>query len=401
VSTYRSVLRNREFRAMLAAHIATMLAMIVADVALTVLVYQRTSSPLLAALTFAIGFVPMGIGGVLFGEVGRTRPSRDVLVACEAAVAVLVAAMTTPGLPVVAILAMLAVKGTIDPIFNGVRAASLPELLGDAGFPLGRSLLRVIAQNAQLVGFAIGGAALVVVTPVQALLASAVAHGVAAAILLLGTRRRPPAFRPAGHGPLTGVRTLIAAPGMRPVLAIAWVPGFFAVAPEALAAPYAHELGGGPITVGILLAGLPVGAVLGELIVGARLSPARRVRLVVPLAAGAFVPMLGYGFGPSLPVTLGLLVLAGLGLSYAIGVDQIAIATVPGNARRRAFTLLGAGLMVTQGLGFVAAGAAAAWAPVRVVVPVFAGLGLVAVLAVGRALNRADRLRHIGLCLAS
>ena len=57
--------------------------------------------------------------------------------------------MALPGMPVPVMLVLLAVKGTIDPIFAGVRAASLPELLGDEGFPLGRSLLRLVSQNAQ------------------------------------------------------------------------------------------------------------------------------------------------------------------------------------------------------------------------------------------------------------
>jgi hypothetical protein len=144
--TYRTVLRSAEFRAVLAAHVCAMLAMIVGDVSLTVLVYQRTASPLLAALTFAIGFVPTGLGAILFGGVGRTRPTRDVLVTCE-----LVA------------------------------------------------------------------------------------------------------------GALVG----------------------FAVAPEALATPYAAVIGGGTVTIGLLLTGLPVGAVLGELLVGSRVAPAGRVRLVV------------------------------------------------------------------------------------------------------------------------
>ncbi|MDN5861759.1 MAG: MFS transporter, partial [Pseudonocardia sp.] len=99
-ASYRTVLRNAEFRAMIAAHALTMLAIIVADVSLAVLVYLRTGSPLLSAITFAVGFVPMGIGAVLFGGVGRDRPARDVLVATELAVAALVALMAIPGTPV-------------------------------------------------------------------------------------------------------------------------------------------------------------------------------------------------------------------------------------------------------------------------------------------------------------
>ncbi|SHJ96464.1 Transmembrane secretion effector [Pseudonocardia thermophila] len=389
MSSYRGVLRNAEFRAVLGAHVLTMLAIILADVALAVLVYRRTGSPLLSAVTFAVGFVPMGIGAVLLGGIGRSRPARDVLVTTELVVAGLIALMAVPGTPVPLLLALLAVKGFIDPVFTGTRTATLPEILGTDGFPYGRSLLRMIGQNAQLVGFAAGGFALVFVTPAHALLAAAAGHALAALVLLVGTRRYAPVTV---DGPMLAVlpelRALLAIRGIRPVLAMMWLPGFFAVAPEALAVPYAHESGGGSAAAGLLLAGIPVGAVLGELLVGSLLPAARRVQLVVPLAAATFVPVLGYAAGPPVPVALGLLVLAGLGASHHIGLDQIAVAAIPEHARRRSFTLLGGGMMVSQGLGFAAAGTLAEHLPITVAVPLTAATGIVAVLAVGHVLVR-------------
>lgn len=391
MSTYRTVLRSGEFRAVLGAHVFAMLAMIIGDVSLTVLVYQRTASPLLASLTFAIGFVPMGLGAVFLSGVGRYRPSRDVLVACEAACAGLVLLMALPGTPIAVMLALLAVKGMIDPIFSGTRSATLPELLGDGGFPYGRSLLRLVSQNAQMVGFAAGGVALVFVAPAQALLAAAAGHALAALVLLVGTRRRSPAARTVDPGgPPSALRQLLAVPGMRPVLAMSWLPGFFAVAPESLANPYAQVLDGGTVAVGLLLTGLPVGSVLGELLAGSLLTAAWRARLVVPLAAAGFVPVLLFATTPSLPVAMAVLVLSGLAGSYLMGLDQLALATVPEDLRRRGFALQSAGMMVTQGLGFAAAGAMAEWLPVTVVIPLFAGSGLVVALVVGRRLGRSQ-----------
>lgn len=241
----------------------------------------------------------------------------------------------------------------------------------------------------QLVGFAAGGVALAFVTPTRALLLGAVAHALSVLILLVGTRRRPAFARAGGTaGPLAGLRALLAVPGMRPILALTWLPAFFAVAPEALAAPYAQVIGGGTVTIGLLLTGLPVGSVLSELIVGSRLSPARRVRLVLPLAAAGFGPVLLFGLTPGLPAAFGLLVLAGAG-AYLIGLDQLTLATLPPAERRRGFALVGAGMMVTQGLGFAAAGALAEWLPVAAVVPLCGSAGLATVLAAGRALVRA------------
>jgi hypothetical protein len=381
---------------MLAAHVLTMLAIILADVSLAVLVYQRTGSPLLSAVTFAVGFVPMGIGSVLFGGVGRTRPARAVLVVTELVVACLVALMAVPGAPIPVLLLLLATKGSIDPIFTGTRAATLPDILGEDGFPFGRSLLRMIGQNAQLVGFAAGGVALVFGTPAQALVAAAAGHAAAALVLLAGTRRHPPPgaeSASADAGVLHGLRTLRAVPGIRPVLAMTWLPGFFAVAPEALAVPYAHLIGGGPVVAGLLLAGPPVGSVLGEVLTGTRLSADRRARLVVPMAAAGFVPVLGFAVEPALPVAIALLVVAGSLAGYMIGLDQIAVATIPDDVRRRTFTLLGGGMMVTQGLGFAAAGALAEYLPIPVVVPLVALTGIGAVLLAGRPLTTLSAAR--------
>lgn len=208
-------------------------------------------------MTFAVGFVPMGVGAVLLGGIGRDRPSRDVLVGCEVLTTAVVAGIAVPGLPIAAQLALLGVQGLIAPVFSGTRAATLPEIVGDESYSTARSLLRLMSQNAQLTGFAVGGAALAVVDPTAALLAAAAAHAGAALLLLLGTSRRP-ATRRSGSRP--GIRGLLRVPRIGPVLVLFWAPVFFAVAPAALAVPYATALGGGPATAGLLLAAGPTGS---------------------------------------------------------------------------------------------------------------------------------------------
>ena len=103
------------------------------------------------------------------------------------------------------------------------------------------------------------------------------------------------------------------------------------------------------------------------------------------------MPVLFLAAAPPLPVAVGLLVLAGLSAGHHLGLDRIALATVPEELRRPGFTLLGAGLMVSQGLGFAAAGALAEWLPVPVVLPLLAGAGAVLTLMAGRALHAPAR----------
>ena len=82
---YGDALASAEFRALFAAFAISLTGSVVSAVALTVLVYQRTSSPLLASLTFALGFLPYLVSGALLSAVVDRIPLRRLLVACDLA----------------------------------------------------------------------------------------------------------------------------------------------------------------------------------------------------------------------------------------------------------------------------------------------------------------------------
>ena len=71
-----------------------------ARVAITLLVFQRTGSALLAAITFAASIVPTFVGGVTLSGLADRLPRRQVMIACDLARVVLVAVMAIPGMPV-------------------------------------------------------------------------------------------------------------------------------------------------------------------------------------------------------------------------------------------------------------------------------------------------------------
>lgn len=75
---------------------------------------------------------------------------------------------------------------------------------------------------------------------------------------------------------LKGARQVLADRRTRVLLFLFWVPPMFSVVPEALAAPYADDLGVGSVGLGLLMCALPVGTIVGELWAGARLRPAAR-----------------------------------------------------------------------------------------------------------------------------
>src|SRR6266542_1873307 len=191
-ATYRQVLGAGEFRVIFAANMVSILGTIVAAVALTVLVYQRTGSPALAASVMALAFLPYLLGGVLLGAAADRLPARRVLVACDLASAALVAAMLIPGIPVAGLLILLFAAGLISPVYQGVRSAVLPEVLPPGpGYVLGRALMRMVAQSAQIVGYGVGGLLLAILSPRGALALDALSFAASAALLRFGTARRP------------------------------------------------------------------------------------------------------------------------------------------------------------------------------------------------------------------
>ncbi|MFE9172726.1 MFS transporter [Streptomyces kebangsaanensis] len=215
--------------------------------------------------------------------------------------------------------------------------------------------------------------------------------------------RRPP---PQPHQSLPGLgphRSARSPPGLRAdrrvraLLLLFRVPPMSMVVPEALAAPCADALGAGSTGLGLLMCGLPVGAIAGELYAGSRLRPAARERTALPLVCLTLLPYLGYALRPNLPVSLLLLLLSGAGSAYTPGLDQWFVRAVPEELRGRAMTLLTAGLMRIQGVGVAPAGIAAEFAGVTATV---AGAGVpgtaccVRLAVTARRTERRDRADH-------
>ncbi|MBX7552495.1 MFS transporter [Streptomyces sp. NPDC004232] len=373
---YGRVLAVPEFRAVFAAHVLSMLGVIVSEIALSVLVYDLTRSPLLSALTFALGFLPYAVGGTLLAPVADRFPARRVLVVCDLVCAGCVALMTVPGTGTGVLLALRCALAVVSPVFAGTRMATLADVLGGGDlFVLGRSLLRIVAQSALLVGYGLGGLLLTVLTPRHALLITVAGFLGSATLLRCGTRRRPARTRDRADAP-AGLRGLATDRRIRVLLLVFWLPAAFSVVPEALAAPYADALGSGSAGLGLLMCALPVGTVAGELFAGARLTPAHRERVALPLLCLTLLPYLGFALRPGLVVSLLLLLVSGAGSAYTLGLDQWFVRAVPDERRGRAMTVLSAGLMTVQGVGMALAGVAAQAVGVRAAVTGAGALGV-------------------------
>ncbi len=387
---YRDALRVPEFRALFAAYTVSMLGDIVAAVALTVLVFERSGSPFLAGFTFTLAFVPYLFSGALLSSLVDRVPPRRLMIGCDLLSALIVALMASSAVPVWALLALLFLLGLISPVAGGMRNRLLVVVLPAEAFIAGRSLFRIVAQSAQVVGNAAGGLLIALTSPRGALLLDCVSFLGSALVVRAATRVRAPLGGEAGEmnilrDSLAGASAVLSDPRIRRVLLLGWLVPTCAVAPEALAAPYVAHLGLSEGAAGWWLAAIPTGMLVGELVAIWFVPPAWRLRLIGVLAASTFVPLLAFAVEPGLALALPLLVVSGLCGAWILGQDALILEVTPERLLGRVFSVNQAGLISLQGLGFALAGALGEVVEphVAIVIAAVTGLALVAALAPG------------------
>ena len=392
--SFGEVLGVREFRSLWAAELFSVLGDQLARVALAVLVYQRTSSAALTALTYALTFAPAVLGGALLSGLADRYPRRLVLVVTDLTRAVLAAAMAVPGLPLPALWVIVGMLSMAGAPFKAAQLALLPLILDGERYVVGLSLRQVTGQSAQLVGFACGGLLLAVIEPHVALAANAATFLLSALLIVTGVAhrdaaapRKDKAEQNGTGGPLSANRQLL------PIVALFCLAGLFVV-PEGVAAPYGAAIGVGSVGVGLLMAADPLGSVLGALLTG--LFPIRPSPLsAVALAAGSGLPLIFCAPGPGLVLSIMLWAVSGaLSTAYLIQTQALVVTLVPDHRRGRVMGRIATCLYTSQGLAIVAGGLAAeAVGPFRAVAG--AGLlGTVIALCVGVWWRRVARSRR-------
>ncbi len=380
-ATYRDVLAEPVFRTLFLTRTLAIGAGSLRILALSVLVFDRTGSPVLTALTFAIGFVPQVVGGTLLAALAdrlRPRPLITAGFLLDAAAALVLALLP---LPVGASLALLAGVAVFGPVFNGASNRLIAEQLTGDAYVLGRALSSVASGGAQLLGLAFGGAAVAVLGPGRTLLAAAAA-GLLAAVWV---RLRLPDFAAPAPGGGSALGQSWAVTGQlwrdRPVrrlLLEQWLPPAFIVGAEALVVPYAAESGPGSGVAGIILACAPLGMVAGNLVYSRMLRPAARARLVAVVIGALGGPLVLLATPVPAAVAMAVMFLAGAAFCYSLGVQRPFLEALTPEVRGQAFALQFTGLMTLQGVGPVLLGVLAEQASIAAAMLV-AGAGTAAV----------------------
>jgi MFS family permease len=393
---FREVFAVAEFRALWMAQLLSVIGDQFARVALTVLVYDRTRSALLAAVTFVVSIVPTFIGGLTLAWLADRYPRRSVMIVCDLIRCGLVLVMAIPGMPLAAMVALLFVVTLTEAPFSSARAAIYPDVLSGDRYVLGTAVTLTTYQFAQVLGFGVGGTLVGVFGTGRSLVIDAVTFAGSALIVRAWVRSRPAqaAGRRPGRRPtpiqrrdrsrltdiFAGTRIVLARPALRTPMLFGLLAAFYN-APEGVAAPLAHALDGGAAAVGVLLAANCLGQTVGAITFSRFVAPATRLRFMGPLAVSACAVLVLFFFEPGLSVSLLILVASGLCASYQLAANAAFVSAAPQEQRSQAFGVAQAAMSLGQGVVMILAGAAAEhYSPARDIA-VFGAVGAVVALA--------------------
>jgi predicted MFS family arabinose efflux permease len=379
-ATFHDVFAVREFRTLWFSQTLSEVGDRLALVALTLLVYDKTGSPLLSAVAYAAGYVPWVIGGLIFSGLGDRLPRREVMVACDVIRAVLVAVMLLPRMPVAGLVGLLYVTTMAQAPFESARSAILPDILFGERYALGAAVMQTSFRVAIVAGAAVGGVTVALIGTRPALSVDAATFVASALLVRFGTRARPAAAE-SGPGGLKqlgeGARLVLGDKAIRTLMMLGWLIALYSI-PEGIAAPYAGRLGGGPAAAGLVIASGQVGAVLVAPLFTRAVGPLTRQRWMGPMAVCTCAVLPLTIFSPGLAISMAIFALSGTFAIYQIAANTAFVEWVPDKRRAQAFGLANMGTVLGQGAALTLAGAAAEVVSPSTVIALGGGLGALA-----------------------
>ncbi|MEJ2857367.1 MULTISPECIES: MFS transporter [unclassified Saccharothrix] len=393
--TIRALVGNREFRGMWIGSTVSTLGDQLAAVALSLLVYERTGSPAWTALTWSLTLLPSLVSGPLLGWIADRFPRRTVMVTCAWLQAALVGLMALPGVPLWLMIVLLVLVLMVASPFLAAQEASLPAVLPDKRYDDGVALFGTSMDVAQMAGLAAAGFLVTGMGAHVALAIDAATFVLVAVLVQLSVRHRP-AAAPLGKGHREtedgkgAFALLVTEPRLRSLMGMRLLAGI-AMVPEGLAVPLAASLDA-VWAVGLILAIEPAANVLGVAVLFRLVrDPAKRERLIGPLAVLSLAPLVMFALNPNLTWTIALLVIAGMAGAYHTPARSAWMRILPDAYRGRAYGIARTALRSSQGGGMALAGVVAH--ALGSVTATLAGAGAIGVLLAGHATVAWNRAR--------
>jgi predicted MFS family arabinose efflux permease len=360
--TIRAALRYPAFRWLLTALAVSQIGDWLYNLALVVLVYDRTHSAAWAGVTTAARVVPVVALGPLGGVLADRFDRRRIMIVSDLArmgLMVLLAAVAAARLPILLAPLIAATATAFSAPYLPCVAAVTPRVVDDADLPGANAARSAVAGLGIIVGPALGGLLLLLGSPAFAFALNAVTFGLSALALLairadgaFATRRAP--GQPAGlfREIAQGAAALRAHPAALRLVGADIMCSTLYGTQTVLLLIVARGLGLGAQGYGYLFAAIGVGGLLGTALAG-RASRVSRPRLVLAaalLAAGLPTMLLAVTHWP-----VAAIVLTGL---TGMGALLVEIMTDTGLQRMLDQDVFGRayGLAIPASLGGIVAG---------------------------------------------
>ena len=382
--TFGDAFKVGEFRALWLSQVFSGAGDRLALIALTILIYQRTQSPLLAAVAYAAGNVPYIFGALFLSGLADRFPRRTVMLAADLVRAALVIVMLIPGMPLGALIAMLYLVTLFQPPFDSARSAILGDILEGEMYAVGAATTQMTMRVLVIGGAGLGGLVVALVGAHMALGADAATFIVSGILMAAGLKSRPaPAAKedddrkPNGFSLIfRGIHIVFGDRALRTLMLTGWLAAFYEI-PEGIAAPYAGAFKMGAVGTGLIIAASQIGAVICTPVFTKRVGPLTRLKWMGPMAVLACGILMLSAVHPTLIGSMVVFAVAGSFAIYQIPANTEFVKRIPNGTRAQAFGLANAGLIVGQGVAFAVAGAACEIASPPTVIAVGGGIGAV------------------------
>ncbi|MEU9378332.1 MFS transporter [Streptomyces sp. NPDC048255] len=371
-SSYRALLRNREFAGLYAGFTLTAAATTMSGFALGTLVNHETGSPFLTAVSMYGATFATVLGALTLMSVADGNRPRRTLVALQSVSLAGVAAQAIPGLPLAARFGLLLVLGFFQSLATGTRMGLLAEVAPTSAYALARSLMNITSGGMAILGYAVGALLLRYLSPREVFVIAAVLAALGLVVVATTVREHSIRLtrRPGPRQTWTTNIELFSHPGRRALLLNLWVPNGLIVGCEALFISYA------PNHAGALLAAGSAGMLLGDLTVGRLLTADRRRRYAFALRLLLAVPYLLFAIHPPTPLAMAAVFVAGVGFAATLPLQEQLLALTPDPVRGQVQGVESAGRMTWQGIGAAIAGGLAQHLTPGATITALAGLSV-------------------------
>jgi MFS family permease len=300
--TIRAALRYPAFRSLLSALAVSQVGDWLYNLALVVLVYDRTHSPAWAGVTTAARVVPIVALGPLGGVLADRFDRRRLMLTSDLArmgLMVLLAAVAAARLPILLAPVIAAMATAAAAPYLPCVAAVTPRVVDDADLPGANAARSAVTGIGIILGPALGGVLLLIGPPAFAFALNALTFGLSALAVL--AIRAPGAFRPARSADrpagllrevAQGAAALRAHPEALRLVGADIMCSVLYGTQTVLLLLVSRQIGLGAQGYGYLFAGIGAGGLVGTALAG-RASRSSNPRHVVAAAlAAAGLPML-------------------------------------------------------------------------------------------------------------